>query len=660
MAALKISLFGGFEALNASGEPLVLAGRKMQALLALLAMMPGVPQPREKLTALLWGDRAEEQARGSLRQALAELRRALDGVEPMPLVTDRDSVFLDARAVEVDVTAFENAIAESGPDALARAAALYGGDLLDGFTAAEPEFEEWLRDERVRLGGLAGDAFSRLLNHQTSVGDTEAAIATARRLLALDPLREPVHRTLMRLYAEKGDRIMAVRQYQACRDVLKDELGLEPEAETERLAAKIRSGAVAAGEADEPATADEPSAAKPLPLPDKPSIAVLPFQNLSGDPEQEYFSDGITEDIITELSRFGSLFVIARNSSFTFKGEMIDVSDVGRKLGVQYVVEGSVRKAGNRVRVTAQLVEAATGKHVWAERYDRDLEDIFAVQDEVVREIVAAVPGQIDAAALQRIQRRPIENLTAYDLVLRGEQLRYQNWSSREADALFEKAVEIDPQCARAYSQLAHGHGYSIFSHFAPADEARRLTRSFAERAVQFDPNDPAIQATIAEAYLMVGDLESARRCIEKAIKLNSNDYVVMLYAGTVLAYTGDIDGGLRWTEKVFRHDPFSIANTSQREGLLEIYYMALRYDDAIDSVTEWRDPPTHVRAEIAATYAQLGRMDEAQAMRRQYESDLPEGYDFNDYLTAQLSMCARQQDRDNWLEGFRKAGFDV
>jgi TolB-like protein len=623
-------------------------------------MMPGVPQPREKLTALLWGDRAEEQARGSLRQALAELRRALDGVEPMPLVTDRDSVFLDARAVEVDVTAFENAIAESGPDALARAAALYGGDLLDGFTAAEPEFEEWLRDERVRLGGLAGDAFSRLLNHQTSVGDTEAAIATARRLLALDPLREPVHRTLMRLYAEKGDRIMAVRQYQACRDVLKDELGLEPEAETERLAAKIRSGAVAAGEADEPATADEPSAAKPLPLPDKPSIAVLPFQNLSGDPEQEYFSDGITEDIITELSRFGSLFVIARNSSFTFKGEMIDVSDVGRKLGVQYVVEGSVRKAGNRVRVTAQLVEAATGKHVWAERYDRDLEDIFAVQDEVVREIVAAVPGQIDAAALQRIQRRPIENLTAYDLVLRGEQLRYQNWSSREADALFEKAVEIDPQCARAYSQLAHGHGYSIFSHFAPADEARRLTRSFAERAVQFDPNDPAIQATIAEAYLMVGDLESARRCIEKAIKLNSNDYVVMLYAGTVLAYTGDIDGGLRWTEKVFRHDPFSIANTSQREGLLEIYYMALRYDDAIDSVTEWRDPPTHVRAEIAATYAQLGRMDEAQAMRRQYESDLPEGYDFNDYLTAQLSMCARQQDRDNWLEGFRKAGFDV
>ncbi|GAG49486.1 unnamed protein product, partial [marine sediment metagenome] len=188
-----------------------------------------------------------------------------------------------------------------------------------------------------------------------------------------------------------------------------------------------------------------------LVLPDKPSIAVLPFTNMSGDPEQEYFSDGITEDIITELSRFSSLFVIARNSSFTFKGEAVNVTEVGQKLGVAYVVEGSVRKAGSRVRITAQLVEAATGNHIWAERYDRDLEDIFAVQDEVVREIATAVPGQLEVAALQRVQRKPIENLTAYDLVLRGEQLQFRDWSSREAMSLFEKAVEIDPHCARAY-----------------------------------------------------------------------------------------------------------------------------------------------------------------------------------------------------------------
>jgi tetratricopeptide (TPR) repeat protein len=317
-----------------------------------------------------------------------------------------------------------------------------------------------------------------------------------------------------------------------------------------------------------------------------------------------------------------------------------------------------VRKAGNRVRITAQLVEAATGNHLWAERYDRDLEDIFAVQDEVVREIASAVPGQLEAAALQRIQRRPTENLTAYDLVLRGEQLRYQDWSSREAIALFEKAIEVDPQCARAYSHLANGNAYSIFAHFAPTDEARRLTRSFAERAIQFDPNDPVILAMIADAYLMVGDLELARRCIEKAIKLNPNDYVVMALAGIVLAYTGDIDEGLRWIEKLVRHDPLSFE--ASHEASFEVYYLARRYDDAIDCVTGWRNPQTHMLAAFAATYAQLGRMDEAQAMRRQYESNLPEGYGFNDFLTTQLSMCARQKDRDNWLEGFRKAGFEV
>ena len=257
--------------------------------------------------------------------------------------------------------------------------------------------------------------------------------------------------------------------------------------QVKNIAEPVRIYRVQAGQL---ASSPVPSA-EPLPLPDKPSVAVLPFTNMSNDSEQEYFSDGITEDIITELSRFRSLFVIARNSAFTFKGQAVDVTEVGRKLGVEYVVEGSVRKAGNRVRITAQLVEAASGNHLWAERYDRELEDIFAVQDEVVREIAVAVPGQLDVAAQQRVQRRPAENLTAYDLVLRGEYLRYQDWGSREAVALFEKAIEIDPQCARAYGHLANWHAYSTFAHFAPADEARELTRSFAERAVQIAPNDP-------------------------------------------------------------------------------------------------------------------------------------------------------------------------
>jgi TolB-like protein/Tfp pilus assembly protein PilF len=660
MAALKIRLLGGFEAQNALEEPLVLAGRKAQALLAFLAMTPGEPQPREKLIALLWGDRAEEQARGSLRQALAELRRALDGMEPAPLTADRNSVLLDAGAVEVDVAVFEAAIVEGRPDVLASIAGLYRGDLLDGFTVAEPEFEDWLRDERARLGGLAGDAFSQLLDQQASAGDTEAAIATARRLLALDPLQEPVHRALMRLYAEKGDRATAIRQYQACRDVLEVELGIEPDAETERLAAEIRSSATAAGEADEPVTAGESSTAKPLPLPDKPSIAVLPFTNMSGDAEQEYFSDGMTEDVITELTRFPTLFVIARNSSFAYKGRAMDVRTIGRELGVEYIVEGSVRKAGNRVRITAQLVEAESGNHLWAERYDRELEDIFAVQDEVVREIAATVPGQLDAIAAQRARRRPVKNLTAYDYVLRGEWHFGQEYAARDAVPLFEKAIEIDPQCARAYTWLANFHAYSVFRDGASIDEAGQMARSLAERALQIDPTDPAVQATAAEAYYMVGELDLARRHIERAIKLNPNDYVVMEFAGYVLAYLGDCEEGLRWLHRLSRHDPALFSRDAHREGFFDLYYMTRRYEDAIEAFRGWRNPPPHMYLALAAAFAQLDRIDDARTAMAQLERIRPEEFDAVKVAHAQARTCARQEDGDHWLEGFRKAGLDV
>ena len=184
------------------------------------------------------------------------------------------------------------------------------------------------------------------------------------------------------------------------------------------------------------------------------------------------------------------------------------------------------------------------------------------------------------------------------------------------------------------------------------------MTRSFAERAVQIAPNDAAIQAIIADAYLLAGDPDMARRLIKKAIKLNPNDYLVMVFAGVVLPYVGDIDESLKWIEKLIRHDPLSA--DAFREPYFESYYLARRYEDAIDSIKGWRDPPTHMLAQIAAAYAQLDRMDEAQEVRRHYESLLPQGYSFNDCLTAHLRMCAHQKDRDNWIEGYRKAGFEV
>lgn len=231
MADLHVKLFGAFEIHDGFGAPLGPLGRKAQALLAILALSPGVAQPRNRLCALLWSDRDETHARSSLRQVLAELRKALPDLDPSPLIADRETARIDPDAVEVDVATFDRLIDEDTVEALVKAAELYQGDLLNGFDGHDHEFEAWLRTERERLRGRASEALSHLLDQQT--GST--AIDTARRLLAIDPLDEKIHRTLMRLYAETGDRRMAILQYRACSDVLKSELGLAPEADTEQL-----------------------------------------------------------------------------------------------------------------------------------------------------------------------------------------------------------------------------------------------------------------------------------------------------------------------------------------------------------------------------------------------------------------------------------------
>jgi TolB-like protein len=409
--------------------------------------------------------------------------------------------------------------------------------------------------------------------------------------------------------------------------------------------------------ADGAATVVVRQAVAPLALPDKPSIAVLPFTNMSGDPEQEYFSDGITEDIITELSRFKNLFVIARNSSFHYKGQSPRVKDVGRELGVHYVVEGSVRKAGNRVRVTAQLIESESGSHLWAERYDRDLEDIFAVQDEVVREIAASVPGQLNVAAMERARRRPAESLSAYDCLLRGEWLMFRDFTDPNVIPLFERAVEIDPRCARAYAQLARLHAYS-FTQGVPVDEAAQSALPLAEKALEISPSDPSIQSIASTTYMMMCEHDLARQHIERAISLNPNDGEVMASAVFVLNYLGDQEEGLRWNRNHLRHDP--VSSDGYRENSVDLYYMARRYEDAIAVFRGWRNPPFHLFLELACAYAQNGQPEEAKAAFERYLRELPEGYDTAAMIRVHLRQCAKPEDAEHWREGYRKVGLDV
>jgi len=260
----------------------------------------------------------------------------------------------------------------------------------------------------------------------------EPAIRWALRILAVDPVHEPAHRALMELYAAQGRHGAALRQYEQLRETLARELGTRPEPESDALIRRIREdrrtparpivelSPVERVESDGGTRVEAPPRTEALAIPEMPSIVVLPFQNLSGDPEQEYFSDGIVEEITTALSRFRSLFVISRNSAFTYKGRAADVRHVGRELGVRYLLEGSVRKAANRVRITGQLIEAASAAHLWADRFDGTPEDIFDLQDQVTARVVGAISPALEQAEIARVKRKPTESLGAYDYFLRG------------------------------------------------------------------------------------------------------------------------------------------------------------------------------------------------------------------------------------------------
>jgi adenylate cyclase len=309
-------------------------------------------------------------------------------------------------------------------------------------------------------------------------------------------------------------------------------------------------------------TAKETTSRSSPALPDKPSIAVLPFDNMSGDPQQDYFSDGMTEDIITALSRLRWLFVIARNSTFTCKGQAVDVKKVGREMGVRYVLEGSVRKAGNRLRVTAQLIEAATGNHIWAERYDRDLEDIFDLQDELTEAISTDVSAELAASERQMAHKKSGTNLGAWDLYQRGQWHFYKYTSDDFAEArrLFKRSADLSPEFAPAYAGLAAvAFAEAIFGHTQDPVATLQQGLHDAEHALTLDDRDPDAQLAIGRICMQTGDSDRCISAFEKAIILNPSYALAYKALGQALFWFGRADEAIAPLNQAIRlspHDP--------------------------------------------------------------------------------------------------------
>jgi len=406
-----------------------------------------------------------------------------------------------------------------------------------------------------------------------------------------------------------------------------------------------------------------PSQKAPLALPDKPSIAVLPFTNLSGDKEQEYFSDGITEDIITELSRFSELFVIARNSSFTYKGKPVDVRQVGRELGVRYLLEGSIRRAGDRVRITAQLIDAITGAHRWAERYDRKLEDVFAVQDEVARTIVAILTAHVNKAEAERTLLKPPATWQAYDYYLRSADIFASYYSSFRLDQLYEtrrllkEALAIDPDYARTYVVLSYTHltawAQRVDGDYLNPDALERAYQ-FARKAVHLDPNLPQAHAQFGYVQIWKRQHDASIAAFERATALNPNFTDFRFPAALVFA--GDFPRAIQIAEADMRLDPFFPPAGLVWLGIA--FYMLKRYAEALPLLRDCASRAPNFRAGhsyAAANYAQLGHLKEARAEAAEALRIDP---DFTiDRTRRQLSPFKRLEDAEHYFDGLRKAG---
>jgi adenylate cyclase len=454
----------------------------------------------------------------------------------------------------------------------------------------------------------------------------------------------------------------AYRQVRGKVEIACDDMGPQP---LKNIAEPMRAWRVRLTGQTPSAVKSDSAVSQPwaLPLPDKPSIAVLPFQNMSGDPEQEYFADGIAEDIITALSRFKALFVIARNSSFTYKGRAVDVKQVGRELGVRYVLEGSVRKAAKRVRITGQLVDTATGAHLWADRFDGGLGDIFGLQDQVTESVVGAIAPAVEKAEIERAKRKPTESLDAYALYLRGVARFYQYGSQQansEALRLFNSAIELDPDFAAAYGRAASCYLFAKTMGWISVtpNEIAEVTR-LAQRAVELGKDDATALAASGYALaLVVRDLGVAAGLIDRALVLNSNLAEAWSNGGWVKNWLGDPESAVERFARAMRLSPLDPRATEMRAGTAHAHFFLGHYDEAASwaAMALQDNPDNQAGLRIgAASNAIAGRPEQAHKAVARLRQLNPKLRVSN--LKEVLGPYRRAEDLSLYEEGLRKAG---
>src|SRR6202045_770319 len=540
-----------------------------------------------------------------------------------------------------------------------------------------------IKEHRGRIVNTTGDG---LLSEFASVVDAVRCAVDVQREMAARNADVPAERRIdFRIGINLGDIIIAANAIfgdgvniaallealaepggicvtRVVRDQVPDELAIPfedmGEQQVKNIARPVRAyRALLAERAARPSI--PPETAAPRPLPDRPSIAVLPFNNVSGDPEQEYFVDGITEDIITALSKWRWFLVIARNSTFAYKGKSVDLKEVGRDLGARYVLEGSMRRAGQRVRITSQLIDTATGTHLLAERYDRDLTDIFAVQDDIASRVAAAIEPALSRAESQRVIAKRPEHMGAWDYCQRG--FWHVNKGTRTdgltAYGLFKQALTLDPNLADAHLGLARAlivqWNYGSVEDFAPSV---RQAREAALQAVAFDSENPQTQYVLAQISHWAGDIPAAIAHASRAIELNGNFALGHFYLGIGLSLDGRHEAALEAIETGWRLSPRDPRASTWLANKARVFYHLKRYEEAIETALAARriQPHAYGSLVLVASCAQLGRDEEARSALVDIRA-LPGGS--ASMMRWYLDRYSDPAAREHMADGLRKAG---
>ena len=694
---------GGFDVRTSNSHPVEIPNRKERALLAWLGMHAGQKISREMAADILWGERPQKQANASLSQAIHAIRKALEKHGCDVLSADTGGIMLGAARVSVDALEFRHLAEKGDGDSLAQAVGLYGGPFLEGIASPTIEFEEWLGAERRRLKDEALDALSTLLT--TAVGhdaDAEYA-ATARHLLALDAFSEQATRALMRHHAARGQVGAAVEAFDQLQFALRAELGTEPSRETRELHSQILRRDIASPENKrEPAkiaASRQTDRSRWMPhvrsvaalvsicliaiagvaywssgrgpdfapvgreamihaLPARPSIAVMAFEDLSQGKDRDYLSDAIAEGIITQLSLFPELFVIARNSSFHYRDTNTDVRDIARELGVRYILEGSQQKSADRLRVTVQLIDAVGGNHVWSRTFNRNLADILVVQDEIPASVASSLGEKLSKIAGEEAKKANPEELRSYQNVLKANRYfcEFTKEGTNKATQAYQAALVLDPNLASAHDGMAwiYINGYRFG--WTDLERAAALAKAREEAAIglQLAPDDYGSHFAMAATLMQAGKREQAIVEFEKSLELNPNAGDVMATFAEQLGYAGRFEEAVTWLKKAMRLDPHHPDWFYWNLGWAE--YSMGKCAEALETMRQMSNPPPYSNRTLAATYVCLGRQAEARKAIGALLAFDP-NYSLRKFKLNFEGKCAESADLDAWIADLRLAG---